>query len=175
MDPFHQRITDLPEDHDLLQMDISTDGCISDLTGAISAPSPMAIPTSAAERAGAIVDAIADHDDFPAFGFFFLHKACFVFRQDFRIDIRRHPPLPQWLLPVRPLPPVIITIFVNPASFRPAITSGASSRSGSSMQITAASLPLNGKIKVGILFWEAAANFSSIPSGIVQFSSSNTK
>ena len=38
MDPFHQRITDLPEDHDLLQI-ISTDGDISDLTGDLRAVS----------------------------------------------------------------------------------------------------------------------------------------
>ena len=83
MDPFHQRITDLPEDHDLLQI-ISTDGDISNLTGDLRAVSDGNSHIGCRKSRG-IVDAIADHDDFPAFGFFFLHKACFVFRQDFRM------------------------------------------------------------------------------------------
>ncbi len=54
------------------------------------------------------------------------------------------------------------------------MTSGASGRSGSSMQITAASLPAIARYR-----WEysagSASNFSSSPSGTTHFSSSNTK
>ena len=72
------------------------------------------------------------------------------------------------------LSPVIITTFVIPAFFSFLMTSAASSRRGSSMQMTAASVPSNARYK-----WEyssgSASNFASSPSGILQFSSSNTK
>ena len=84
------------------------------------------------------------------------------------------PTLPAIALAVRSLSPVIITTLEIPLSFSARIASAASSRSGSSMQITAASSPSTARYR-----WEyssgSCSNNFSLPSGIWHFSSSKTK
>ena len=54
---------------------------ISAISLAISAPSLIAIPTSAAERAGESFMLVADHYYLMALCFHFINKSCFIFRK----------------------------------------------------------------------------------------------
>ena len=54
---------------------------ISAISRAISAPSEIAMPTSAAESAGGIVDAVSDHDNLASGCLFTLDKTGFILRK----------------------------------------------------------------------------------------------
>ena len=152
---------------------LSAEIVISAISRAMAAPSLMAIPTSAADRAGESL--------IPSPSMMTLCPSARADSTKWALSSgstsERYSSTPTCAAiaaAVRSLSPVSITILCSPSLRRALTTAAASGRRGSDMQMTAASFPLIARYR-----WEnsskSASKRSCSPSGITHFSSSNTK